>query len=82
MFAFSISRDIIQQISCIFYHYALEFTLCDLTSQFVHAFLELHCVVRVISRSAVRFENTWPGHSALFENGMQIELNILFIQTG
>ena len=39
-----------------------------------------YCVVRVIF--AARFENTWPAHSANFENGMETGLNILFSQIG
>ena len=44
-----------------------------LSSHFAHAFHELPCIVRVIS--AARFENTWPVHSANFENGMETGLN-------
>ena len=38
------------------------------------------CVVRAIS--AAKFENMWPAHSANFENGMKIQLNVLFSQVG
>ena len=52
----------------------LSFTLRD------HHILLVQCIVRVIS--AARFENTWPAHSANFENGMETEVNNLFSQTG
>ena len=45
----------------------LEFTLRDHHINFARAFHEL-VYYRVIS--AARFENTWPEHSANFENGM------------
>ena len=51
--------------------------LLILTSHFARAFHELQCTVRVIIIiSAARFENTWPVHSANFENGKETALNI------
>ena len=50
------------------------------SSHFAHSFHKLKCIVRV--NSAATFENTWPAHSANFENGMETGLNILFSQTG
>ena len=45
------------------------------SSHFARAFREVR-VVRVID------ENTWPAHSANFENGMETGLDILFSQIG
>ena len=36
-------------------------------------YVNITCIVRVIS--AARFENTWPVHSANFQNGMETGLN-------
>ena len=48
------------------------------SSHFARAFHELQCIVRVIS--AARFENTWPAHSANFENGIETGLEY-FVQS-
>ena len=79
MFAFSVSRDVLNFLFQIAgYHYGLEFVLCDHHILLVH-FMN-YCVVRFISAS--RFENMCPAHSANFENGMETGLNILFRQIG